>query len=117
MFYSLIYLIFLLHPFTIFAEDIITTPPSCNDDSVSISPQPLARRKNSRQNSAHLIGLFDVHDGNRCELVRPSGMEQVMMAISVFENRLMKFDNESQIGNILLQTKYSFKYFSKNMYP
>lgn len=91
--------IFLNPSHLIFADDTSTTSFSCDDESLQTPPQPLARRNYCHENSAHLIGLFDVHEGNRCHLLRPGGMEQVLMTIAVFENRLMKFDNnDSQIG-------------------
>lgn len=89
-----------------FSEDVSTTTPlNCDNESLQTPPQPLARRKCSHGNSAHLIGLFDVHEGNRCHLLRPGGMEQVMMTIAVLENRLMKFeDNDTQIGKIFFSS-------------
>lgn len=101
MLFVLVRVVFLFSSVPVtFSEDVFTTTPlSCDNESLQTPPQPLARRKNSHENSAHLIGLFDVHEGNRCHLLRPGGMEQVMMTIAVLENRLMKFeDNDTQIG-------------------
>ncbi|GFY63700.1 uncharacterized protein TNIN_50761 [Trichonephila inaurata madagascariensis] len=62
---------------------------NCSNDSLAPLPQPLAHRKRGTQHSVHIIGLFDVHEGESCHLLRPGGMEQVMMTIGVLENQLM----------------------------
>ncbi|XP_035216836.1 uncharacterized protein LOC118190251 isoform X2 [Stegodyphus dumicola] len=62
---------------------------TCSDDSVLPNTQPLAQRKTTaHSNFTHVIGFFDVHKGDKCHLLIQDGMEQVMMAIGVFENQL-----------------------------
>ncbi|PRD19944.1 UNVERIFIED_CONTAM: hypothetical protein NCL1_55994 [Trichonephila clavipes] len=89
----------LVTPLTMTLEDNRGPLTNCINDSLAPLPQPLAQRKRGTQNSVHIIGLFDVHEGESCHLLRPGGMEQVMMTVGVLENQLMTAEtNVSDIG-------------------
>ncbi|GFU00405.1 g_PROTEIN_RECEP_F3_4 domain-containing protein [Nephila pilipes] len=99
MWIKVLSLILLVTPLTLTLEDNRGPLTSCSNDSMAPLPQPLAHRKRDSQNSVHIIGLFDVHEGESCQVLRPGGMEQVMMTIGVLENHLMTTDtNVTDIG-------------------
>ncbi|CAL1262895.1 unnamed protein product [Larinioides sclopetarius] len=99
MWSNILSLILLLPPLTATLEDNEVPSTTCQDHSLAPISQPLAHRKTGTHRPVHVIGLFDVHEGENCHLLRRGGMEQVMMTIGVLENQLMAYEaNGTNIG-------------------
>lgn len=81
-------------------ENKDTPPTICHDSSISTPPKILAERKNVAENSIHFIGLFDIHEGSKCHLLRPGGVEEMMMTLGVVEDTLqdINYQDQGKIG-------------------
>ncbi|GIY53550.1 g_PROTEIN_RECEP_F3_4 domain-containing protein [Caerostris darwini] len=101
MWCAVLSLALLLAPLSTTAEDgNDSSPTTCpRSESLAPIPQPLAHRKSGENAPVHVIGLFDVHEGDSCHLLRRGGMEQVMMTIGALESQLTTAEsNGTDIG-------------------
>ncbi|XP_054716455.1 uncharacterized protein LOC129225934 [Uloborus diversus] len=57
----------------------------------------LAQRITESETHLYIIGLFDVHEDSGCHILKPTGMEQLLMTIGMLENRFSDV-NSSQFG-------------------